>query len=77
MGVHIALVLMKHIDADLATFLPAYDMNKYSHLCNKYLLNLIHISSLVGTKHQSHQDYLEKADKARSERLSSGPPSAK
>ncbi|XP_015570752.1 uncharacterized protein LOC8280255 [Ricinus communis] len=25
-----------------------------------------------GTKHQSHQDYLEKADKARSERLSSG-----
>ncbi|KAK6147849.1 hypothetical protein DH2020_018812 [Rehmannia glutinosa] len=23
-----------------------------------------------GTKHQSHQDYLEKADKARSERLS-------
>ncbi|KAG8656162.1 hypothetical protein MANES_04G101402v8 [Manihot esculenta] len=25
-----------------------------------------------GTKHQSHQDYLERADKARSERLSSG-----
>ncbi|KAK6127866.1 hypothetical protein DH2020_038374 [Rehmannia glutinosa] len=25
-----------------------------------------------GTKHQSHQDYLEKADKARSERLSTG-----
>ncbi|KAJ9178908.1 hypothetical protein P3X46_010754 [Hevea brasiliensis] len=24
-----------------------------------------------GTKHQSHQDYLERADKARSERLSS------
>ncbi|KAL3631747.1 hypothetical protein CASFOL_024731 [Castilleja foliolosa] len=24
-----------------------------------------------GTKHRSHQDYLEKADKARSERLSS------
>ncbi|XP_007023457.2 PREDICTED: uncharacterized protein LOC18595448 [Theobroma cacao] len=24
-----------------------------------------------GTKHQSHQDYLEKADKARSQRLSS------
>ncbi|KAF3450986.1 hypothetical protein FNV43_RR07075 [Rhamnella rubrinervis] len=30
-----------------------------------------------GTKHQSHQDYLEKADKARGQRLSSGPPSAK
>nr|KJB66343.1 hypothetical protein B456_010G136700 [Gossypium raimondii] len=26
---------------------------------------------LVGTKHQSHQDYMEKADKARSQRLSS------
>ncbi|KAE9467674.1 hypothetical protein C3L33_00406, partial [Rhododendron williamsianum] len=26
---------------------------------------------LVGSKQQSHQDYLEKADKARSERLSS------
>ncbi|XP_061351518.1 uncharacterized protein LOC133296531 [Gastrolobium bilobum] len=26
-----------------------------------------------GSKHQSHQDYLEKADKARSERLSSAP----
>ncbi|KAL6584977.1 hypothetical protein OROMI_004266 [Orobanche minor] len=25
-----------------------------------------------GTKHQSHQDYLEKADKARSQRLSAG-----
>ncbi|KAH6755200.1 GAG1At protein [Perilla frutescens var. hirtella] len=25
-----------------------------------------------GAKHQSHQDYLEKADKARSERLSAG-----
>ncbi|XP_050381454.1 uncharacterized protein LOC126798500 [Argentina anserina] len=25
-----------------------------------------------GAKHQSHQDYLEKADKARSQRLSSG-----
>ncbi|KAB2077882.1 hypothetical protein ERO13_A06G114500v2 [Gossypium hirsutum] len=24
-----------------------------------------------GTKHQSHQDYMEKADKARSQRLSS------
>lgn len=30
----------------------------------------------VGAKHQSHQDYLEKADKARSERLSSGTPAA-
>ncbi|KAI3975542.1 hypothetical protein MKX01_002374 [Papaver californicum] len=30
-----------------------------------------------GTKHRSHQDYLEKADKARSARLSSSPPSAK
>ncbi|ERN07048.1 hypothetical protein AMTRI_Chr12g273380 [Amborella trichopoda] len=28
-----------------------------------------------GTKHQSHQDYLERADKARSERLSSSSPS--
>ncbi|XP_073001680.1 uncharacterized protein [Typha latifolia] len=25
-----------------------------------------------GSKHQSHQDYMEKANKARSERLSSG-----
>ncbi|KAL0007864.1 hypothetical protein SO802_009366 [Lithocarpus litseifolius] len=30
-----------------------------------------------GSKHQSHQDYLEKADKAQSEKLSSGPSSAK
>ncbi|XP_014516077.1 uncharacterized protein LOC106773833 [Vigna radiata var. radiata] len=30
-----------------------------------------------GSKHQSHQDYLEKADKARSERLSSSSASAK
>ncbi|KAL5574447.1 hypothetical protein UlMin_017837 [Ulmus minor] len=29
-----------------------------------------------GTKHRSHQDYLEKADKARSQRLSSGSKSA-
>ncbi|KAF2918932.1 uncharacterized protein [Oryza sativa Japonica Group] len=29
-----------------------------------------------GTKHQSHQDYMEKANKARSERLSSGQSSA-
>uniref|UniRef100_A0A2P2P6T5 Uncharacterized protein LOC105630301 n=1 Tax=Rhizophora mucronata TaxID=61149 RepID=A0A2P2P6T5_RHIMU len=29
-----------------------------------------------GSKHQSHQDYLEKADKARRERLSSGSASA-
>ncbi|TQD89794.1 hypothetical protein C1H46_024686 [Malus baccata] len=29
-----------------------------------------------GAKHQSHQDYIEKADKARSERLSSGTPAA-
>ncbi|OAY82603.1 uncharacterized protein LOC109725015 [Ananas comosus] len=30
-----------------------------------------------GTKHQSHQDYMEKANKARSERLSSGQSSLK
>nr|KYP39637.1 hypothetical protein KK1_039068 [Cajanus cajan] len=30
-----------------------------------------------GSKHQSHQDYLEKADKARSQRLSSSSPSVK
>ncbi|CAJ1951445.1 unnamed protein product [Sphenostylis stenocarpa] len=30
-----------------------------------------------GSKHQSHQDYLEKADKARSQRLSSSSASAK
>ncbi|XP_057454067.1 uncharacterized protein LOC130745716 [Lotus japonicus] len=30
-----------------------------------------------GTKHQSHQDYLEKADKARSQRLSSSPAPSK
>ncbi|KAB1223321.1 hypothetical protein CJ030_MR2G001433 [Morella rubra] len=30
-----------------------------------------------GSKHQSHQDYMEKADKARSQRLSSGASSAK
>ncbi|RWR91209.1 hypothetical protein CKAN_02035400 [Cinnamomum micranthum f. kanehirae] len=29
-----------------------------------------------GTKHRSHQDYLERADKARSERLSSSTPSS-
>ncbi|ONI21596.1 hypothetical protein PRUPE_2G074900 [Prunus persica] len=29
-----------------------------------------------GAEHQSHQDYLEKADKARSQRLSSGASSA-
>ncbi|CAO2161436.1 unnamed protein product [Urochloa humidicola] len=29
-----------------------------------------------GAKHQCHQDYMEKANKARSERLSSGQPSA-
>ncbi|KAL6646580.1 hypothetical protein ACP70R_015657 [Stipagrostis hirtigluma subsp. patula] len=29
-----------------------------------------------GAKHQSHQDYMEKANKAREERLSSGQPSA-
>ncbi|XP_020267041.1 uncharacterized protein LOC109842595 [Asparagus officinalis] len=28
-----------------------------------------------GSKHQSHQDYMEKADKARRERLSSSQPS--
>ncbi|KAG1327533.1 hypothetical protein COCNU_01G014670 [Cocos nucifera] len=30
-----------------------------------------------GTKHQSHQDYMEKANQARSERLSSGQSSLK
>ncbi|XP_022992483.1 uncharacterized protein LOC111488802 [Cucurbita maxima] len=30
-----------------------------------------------GSKHQSHQDYMERADKARSQRLSSGSSSAK
>ncbi|WOL19057.1 hypothetical protein Cni_G27854 [Canna indica] len=30
-----------------------------------------------GSKHQSHQDYMEKANKARSERLSSGQPTIK
>ncbi|CAN4086476.1 unnamed protein product [Withania somnifera] len=30
-----------------------------------------------GSKQQSHQDYLEKADKARSERLSAGSSSTK
>lgn len=35
----------------------------------KNLASALHIS---GTKHQSHQDYMEKANKARSERLSSG-----
>ncbi|PSR89366.1 hypothetical protein CEY00_Acc29564 [Actinidia chinensis var. chinensis] len=30
-----------------------------------------------GSKHQSHQDYLEKADKARSQRLSSASSSSK
>ncbi|KAF9612657.1 hypothetical protein IFM89_003132 [Coptis chinensis] len=30
-----------------------------------------------GSKHQSHQDYLEKADRARSERLSSSASSSK
>ena len=41
------------------------------------VLTLLQICS-VGAKHQSHQDYLEKADKARSQRLSSsGASSAK
>lgn len=31
----------------------------------------------AGSKHQSHQDYMERADKARSQRLSSGSSSAK
>ncbi|KAJ9568034.1 hypothetical protein OSB04_004000 [Centaurea solstitialis] len=30
-----------------------------------------------GTKHQSHQDYLEKADRARNARLHSAPPAPK
>ncbi|KAI3673684.1 hypothetical protein L6452_39809 [Arctium lappa] len=30
-----------------------------------------------GTKHQSHQDYLEKADRARNARLHSAPPATK
>ncbi|XP_022150938.1 uncharacterized protein LOC111018966 [Momordica charantia] len=30
-----------------------------------------------GSKHQSHQDYMERADKARSQRLSSGSSQAK
>ncbi|KAB5573098.1 hypothetical protein DKX38_000292 [Salix brachista] len=30
------------------------------------------IFSPIGTKHSSHQDYMEKADKARRDRLSSG-----
>ncbi|XP_078171695.1 uncharacterized protein LOC144565745 [Carex rostrata] len=30
-----------------------------------------------GAKHQSHQDYMEKANKARSDRLSTGQPSLK
>lgn len=30
-----------------------------------------------GSKHQSHQDYIEKADKARSERLSAGSSTAR
>ncbi|CAM0946554.1 unnamed protein product [Alopecurus aequalis] len=29
-----------------------------------------------GAKHESHQDYMERANKARSERLSSGQPSS-
>ncbi|KAJ0578553.1 hypothetical protein HanPI659440_Chr05g0213841 [Helianthus annuus] len=30
-----------------------------------------------GTKHSSHQDYLEKADRARNARLHSAPPASK
>lgn len=58
--------------------LAIYELNVI-FLCIRYVLNLIHLEffSLVGSKHQSHQDYLEKADKARSERLSSGSPPAK
>lgn len=40
-----------------------------------YGLNFLHIPT--GSKHQSHQDYMEKADKARRERLSSGRPAPK
>ncbi|PON89323.1 GAG1At protein [Trema orientale] len=53
----------------------------------KHVLAGIAIISLVfgipwvlmnrGAKHRSHQDYLEKADKARSQRLSSSSSSAK
>ncbi|OQU80251.1 hypothetical protein SORBI_3007G100425 [Sorghum bicolor] len=49
---------------------------------NKHFSKWYHLSSCcqiaasLGAKHQSHQDYMEKANKARSERLSSGQPSA-
>ncbi|GJN09777.1 hypothetical protein PR202_ga27812 [Eleusine coracana subsp. coracana] len=42
---------------------------------SKFMCRFICYFSVVGAKHQSHQDYMEKANKARSERLSSGQPS--
>jgi hypothetical protein len=43
----------------------------YSQRYLQLLLTEI-IFSPIGTKHASHQDYMEKADKARRDRLSSG-----
>ncbi|RWW07877.1 hypothetical protein GW17_00028721 [Ensete ventricosum] len=45
-------------------------------------LTPVHLPSPVlfcpaGSRHQSHQDYMEKANQARSERLSSGQPTIK
>ncbi|XP_050244235.1 uncharacterized protein LOC126692609 [Quercus robur] len=53
----------KHVAAGIAVFTVIFGIPWY--FMNR------------GSKHQSHQDYLEKADKARSERLSSGSSSAK
>nr|XP_023871531.1 uncharacterized protein LOC111984137 [Quercus suber]XP_023871532.1 uncharacterized protein LOC111984137 [Quercus suber] len=53
----------KHVEAGIAVFTVIFGIPWY-------FMN-------QGSKHQSHQDYLEKADKARSERLSSGSSSAK
>ncbi|XP_006664094.1 uncharacterized protein LOC102718320 [Oryza brachyantha] len=48
----------KHVVAGIAIFAAIFGVPWY-------LMN-------QGSKHQSHQDYMERANKARSERLSSG-----
>ncbi|KAL0342188.1 UNVERIFIED_CONTAM: hypothetical protein Scaly_1881400 [Sesamum calycinum] len=60
----------KHVAAGIAVIgvlfgIPWYLMNRGADISKTTLF-------LEGSKHQSHQDYLERADKARSERLSAG-----
>ncbi|EEE68372.1 hypothetical protein OsJ_26693 [Oryza sativa Japonica Group] len=68
----------KHVVAGIAIFaaifgVPWYFMSRASF--DSFRMKEAYACAL-GTKHQSHQDYMEKANKARSERLSSGQSSA-